>query len=135
MQEVPAPIIVAIDIIPPKPPRQLKRPNYTHDAMIDLILQDPTVSVRELAEIFAYSPGWISTILASDSFVCRLDARRSKLIDPIIARSIAERMRSVAIRSMDIIEERLAAEPSAALALSALELATTGLGVVSSAQR
>ena len=54
----------------------------------------------------------------------------TKELDPIIARSLNERLRSVAIRSMDVIEEKLAAEPSAAYAMQALELATVGLGVV-----
>lgn len=114
---------------------EIKKVNYTHDAMIDLIMQDPTVNSRELAECFGYSPAWVSRILASDSFQARLAQRKSALIDPIIARSLNERMRTVAIRSMDVIEEKLAAEPSAAYAMDALELATTGLGVVSANMR
>jgi DeoR/GlpR family transcriptional regulator of sugar metabolism len=111
----------------------LKSVSYNHDAMIDLIIQDPTVTTNELAEIFGYSPGWVSRVLAADSFQARLAQRKSALIDPIIARSLNERMRSVAIRSMDIIEEKLATEPSAQYAMDALELATMGLGVVSAA--
>jgi hypothetical protein len=113
----------------------LKKISYTHDAMIDLIMQDPTVTSRELAEVFGYSQAWVARILVSDSFQARLAQRKSALVDPIIARSLNERLRGVAMRSMDIIEEKLATEPSAAYAMDALELATSGLGVVSAAQR
>jgi hypothetical protein len=109
--------------------------SYTHDAMIDLIMQDPTVTTAELAQVFGYSPAWVSRILASDSFQSRLAQRKSALIDPIVARSLNDRLRAVAVRSMDVIEERLAAEPSAQYAIDALELATKGLGVIGAASR
>ena len=113
----------------------LKRMAYHHDAMVDLILQDPTVTSRELGEVFGLTPAWVSRVLASDSFQARLAQRKGALLDPIIARSLNDRLRTVAIRSMDIIEEKLAAEPSASYAMDALELATMGLGVVSHASR
>ena len=115
--------------------QDLKKVGYSHDAMIDMILQDPTVSSSELAALFGYTAAWVSRILGSDSFQSRLAQRKGALIDPIIARSLNDRLRAVAMRSMDVIEEKLAAEPSAAYAMEALELATQGLGVVSNAQR
>jgi hypothetical protein len=114
---------------------EIKNVSYTHDAMIDLIMQDPTVTTSELAQVFGYSPAWVSRILASDSFQSRLAQRKSALIDPIVARSLNDRLRAVAVRSMDVIEERLAAEPSAQYAIDALELATKGLGVIGAANR
>lgn len=116
-------------------PAGIVKVSYSHEAMIDLILQDPMVSSAELAEVFGYSQAWVSRITASDSFQSRLAQRKSALLDPIIARSLNERMRAVAMRSMEVIEAKLVAEPSAAYALSALELATSGLGVVSGAMR
>ena len=113
---------------------ELKKVGYTHDAMIDLIMQDPTVTSRELAALFNYSPAWVARVLSSDSFQSRLAQRKSALMDPIIARSLNDRLRAVAIRSMDVIEERLAAEPSAQYAMDALELATQGLGVIGAAR-
>lgn len=109
---------------------ELKKVGYTHEAMIDLILQDPTVTSSELGELLGYSSAWVARILASDSFQARLAQRRSALIDPIISRSINERLRSVAHRSMDVIEAKLEAEPSADYAMSALEFATNGLQAI-----
>lgn len=107
-----------------------RKVNYTHDAMIDLILQEPTVRSAELAEVFGYSTAWVSRILASDSFQARLAQRKSALVDPIIARSLNERLRSVAIRSIEIIDTKLQSEEaSASYALDALGIAAQGLNM------
>lgn len=98
--------------------------NYTHDAMIDLILQEPTVTAEELAQVFGYSAGWVSRILASDSFSARLAQRRHELIDPLIAQSVNERVAGITIRSLDIINNTLEKEQGAAYALDALTIAS-----------
>lgn len=106
---------------------KLVKVTYTHDAMIDLIIQEPTVSVKELAELFNYSSAWVSRILASDSFQARLAARKSDLIDPLIAQSLNERMRGVTIQSLEIIKGKLETEESASYALEALGIAAPAL--------
>jgi hypothetical protein len=106
---------------------ELVKVSYTHDAMIDLIIQEPTVRVNELAELFNYSPAWVSRILASDSFQARLAQRKSDLIDPLVAQSLNERMRGVAIHAVTIIGEKLEAEESASYAIDALGIAATAL--------
>lgn len=109
----------------------LKKLTYTHEAMIDLILQDPTVKTAELAEVFGLTPGWVARVVASDSFQSRLAQRKAGLIDPIIARSLNERIRSVAIRSMDIIEDKLDKEASAEYAMNALQFSAQSLQLLS----
>jgi len=102
--------------------RGIKKISYTHEAMIDLILAEPTVSATELAEIFDYSPGWISRVIASDAFQARMAERKAQLTDPMIAASIDERLRGVAVHSISMIQDKLAAngEESAQFALDAL---------------
>lgn len=107
---------------------QLVKVTYTHEAMIDLILQDPTVQPKELAELFNYTSAWISRILASDSFQARLAERKGQLIDPIIAQSLNERMKGVAIQSLEIISDKLEVEQSASYAIDALGIAASALG-------
>ena len=106
---------------------KLVKVTYTHDAMIDLIIQEPTVSIKELAELFDYSPAWVSRILSSDSFQARLAQRKSDLIDPLIAQSLNERMKGVAIQSLEIIKGKLETEESASYALEALGIAAPAL--------
>lgn len=110
------------------PLKQLGKIGYTHEAMVDLIIAEPTVSNVELAEIFGYSAGWVCRILASDSFQARLAERKGQLIDPIVAATLDERLRGVAIHSMTLIQEKLTAEESASYAIDALGLATTAMG-------
>ena len=100
--------------------KQLK---YTHMAMIDLILQDPTVTTAELAEVFGYSTGWVTRVIASDSFQAMLASRRDQLVDPMIAQSLNERLGAIAMQSLEVVQQKLAAEESAAYAMQALGLA------------
>jgi len=103
------------------------RLKYTHEAMIDLILEEPGVRPQELAKLFNYSAGWINRVLASDSFQARLAERKAKLVDPHIAHTLNERMRGVAVQAISIISEKLDSEQNASYALEALGLATVGM--------
>lgn len=108
-----------------RPPLRL---TYTHEAMIDLILQEPSVTTRELAEVFSKSQSWIARVVIADSFKARMAERKAHLVDPHISRSVNERLQSVAIQSLEIISEKLdKADVTAAFALESLGLATGGL--------
>ena len=109
----------------------LKKLTYTHEAMVDLILQEPTVSYKELAEIFGFSEGWIARVVSSDAFAARLAERKAALIDPIIAKSLNERLRGVTVKAIDLIAEKLSSEEAgAAYALDALGIATSAMNKV-----
>lgn len=108
-------------------PASAVRLTYTHEAMIDLILSEPTVKPAELAVLFGYSEGWISRILSSDSFQSRIAERKAALIDPSITRALSERFRAVAMQSTQVLQERMDAEEGAALALDALAVATSAM--------
>ena len=103
---------------------------YTHEAMIDLILAEPSVTSKELATLFGYSAAWVSRILASDSFQARLAARKAALIDPSITRRLDERFRAIAVQSTEVLQQRLDAEESASLAMDALAVATSAMRAV-----
>lgn len=106
--------------------RELTKLTYTHDAMVDLIIQEPTVKHEELAEIFGYSSGWIGRVVNSDAFQARLAERKAQLVDPHLSRALNSRLKTVAIQSLGIISEKLNAEDSAAFALEALGVAVKG---------
>lgn len=106
----------------------VERLKYSHDAMADLITAEPTVTNRELAEIFGYSEGWVAQVVRSDTFQARLAERRTRLVDPIIKRSVEDRLRHVTAKALDVLEDRLSKDDvSAATALEALGIATTAL--------
>ena len=107
--------------------KQVAKLTYTHEAMVDLILQEPTVTPEELGELFGFSTNWVRSILKSDSFQVRLEDRRAALVDPTLQKVLNNRLREVAIKSVDILNQRLTANQSAELALEALGIASNAL--------
>lgn len=109
---------------------KLAKLRYTHEAMIDLIIQNPAISQNQIAAAFGFTPGWISNILASDAFQAQMASRREEIIDPAIKATIEERFKSLVIQSLNILNERLA-EPgvSANVAIKAAELGARALGI------
>lgn len=109
---------------------KLQKVRYTHDAMVDLIIQSPWVSQNELAAHFGYTPSWISNVLASDAFQERLAARREEIIDPALKATLEERFRAITIQSLTRLQEELAkpvVKPE--VLLKAAELGAKSLGM------
>lgn len=114
----------------PKP--AVQKVSYTHDAMIDMIVANPGISQRELAEKFGYTAPWVCQVIASDSFQARMAARKEELVDPVIRATLEEKMKALVARSIDILMEKLD-KPSHTIqdgvVLKALELGAKGLGM------
>lgn len=104
--------------------------SYTHDAMIDYIIANPSVSGEQLAEKFGYGKAWISTIVNSDAFQSRLASRKSELVDPIITQSIENQLRGVLSESISVVSKKLS-KPSLVKmedAIKAVEVCSKALG-------
>jgi hypothetical protein len=114
---------------------QIQKVRYSHDAMIDLIIENPWVHQNELAAHFGYSPAWISTVMATDMFKARLAQRRDEVIDPALKASLEERFRAVVTKSLQVLQEKLEAPvvPDN-LVLRAVELGAKALGLGGNAQ-
>ncbi len=85
----------------------IRKVRYSHDAMIDLIVAEPSIKQNDLAAIFDRSPAWISQIINSDAFQARLEERRTELVDPVLQASIKERLNAVASVSLEKILDKL----------------------------
>lgn len=101
--------------------------NYSHDAMIDILIAEPAINQGELARRFGYTEGWVSQIIASDAFQARLAGRKEKLVDPLILRSIENRMDGLIGQSMDVIQRKLDTG-DVAVALKTFEVASKARG-------
>lgn len=109
-----------------------KRISYTHDAMIDILIREPFISQNELAEVFGYSPAWISIVLNSDMFQARLAARKEEVVNPVLRASLEERLRGIVVRSMEVLQDKLSKDAGQVpdnLALRALELGAKAMGL------
>lgn len=100
----------------------LKKVRYTHDAMIDQIIANPGVSEIELGELFGYSKVWVSRLMCSDAFQARLALRKEEIVDPKLTASVEERLRGAAMKSLEIIQQNLEANPNFGNAMKVAEL-------------
>jgi len=81
--------------------------NYSHTAMIDLIIQHPGISQNEIARFFGYTAAWISTIMGTDAFQTALAARREQIVDPTLRATLEEQARGLWLRSMEVLREKM----------------------------
>ncbi len=107
---------------------RLLRVHYTHEAMIDAIIAEPTIKQNELAKMFDRSVPWISRIIGSDAFQAALAKRREDLTDPFLVATIEERVRGLAFQSLDIIAEKLESSKNIDVAMKALDVSVKVLG-------
>lgn len=108
----------------------VKKLNYSHDAMVDLIIARPGISQGQLAATFGYTQAWVSNVMASDAFRSRLAARREELVDPALLASVEERFEGLVLQSLDRLQEELAKPACPAnVILKAVELGARGVGV------
>lgn len=106
----------------------IARVKYSHDAMIDLILQNPGVHQNKLAEHFGYSAAWVSRVVNSSAFQARLAERKTEVVDPTIIMNLEEKFEILAHQSLDILTEKLATVKNPDLAMKALDLSAKALG-------
>lgn len=113
----------------------LKKLRYSHDAMIDALIENPTLKQYELADMFGVTKEWISMLCCSDAFQARLAARKADVIDPIVAASFKQRMEVLARKSVEVLMDKLDDNKcSPNVALGALSIAAKGFGFGGAAQ-
>ncbi len=118
------------------PGQAIKHLRYTHDAVIDAIIENPSISQNNLAAIFGYTPGWISQVMSSDAFKNKLELRKEELVDPQIRLSLQERFNALVGRSLDVLQEKLMMpNPDPELALRAAALGAKALGLGAAQQQ
>ena len=107
----------------------IQKVSYTHDAMIDQIIQNPWTSQGTLAAHFGYTPGWVSQVIASGSFQERMAERKNEIIDPAIKATIEERFKALIIQSINVLRTKLEASAvDGNLAVKVMEGAARALG-------
>jgi hypothetical protein len=108
--------------------QRLQRTHYSHEAMIDVLIAEPTITQGELAIKFNRTQGWISRIIGSDSFQGALAKRREEITDPFLVATIEERMKCLATQSLDVLARKLDLADNADIALKTLDITTKALG-------
>jgi len=106
----------------------LQKIRFTHDAVIDEIIVNPSIAQGELAARFGYSQTWMSIIINSDAFKERLEARKAELVDPKIKASVEERLEAISLRSLEKIMDRLDRPGDGIKTLELVAIAKLGVG-------
>lgn len=113
-------------------PQTLGRVRYSHEAMAEMLIADPTISQNQIAAYFGRTPTWISIVINSDAFQSYYAARKAELVDPELVATIRERFQALTVRSLQVLQEKLqrpADQIPDNLVLKAVELGAKGLGV------
>lgn len=107
----------------------IQKVSYTHDAMIDLIISDPWITQRRIADHFGYTEGWVCQVFAADAFQSRLAERKNELVDPAIKATVEERFKGLLLHSLEVLRRKLE-QPTieAETALKAVDIASKALG-------
>lgn len=108
--------------------KAIARVKYSHDAMIDIVIANPSMSQNELAKHFGYTVPWVSRIFSSDAFQARLAERKADIVDPTLMSCVKDRIEGLAMQSLNILEAKLAATQNPDLALKCFELSTKAAG-------
>lgn len=102
--------------------------SYTHEAMIDLLLAQPAITQNEVATYFGFTASWVSRILSSDAFKEMYAKRKKELVDPVLAQGVETRLEALCMQSIEVLEQKLQSNPSADVALKALEVTARAKG-------
>lgn len=111
---------------------QVKRLTYSHMAMAEAIMANPSLTNAQLGAMFGRTATWVSIVKGSDAFKTFYAARYAELADPELSASIKDRFQAMTEQGLRILQEKLnkpAAEVSDNLALRAVELGAKALAV------
>ena len=106
---------------------ELQKLRYTHDAAIDMILANPSITQKELAKIFDRTPAWVGILVNSDAFKARLAERKAELVDPAIRATLEERLQGLANAALDRLLDRIDS-PAPLKPLELVAIAKLGVG-------
>ena len=77
-----------------------------HEAIMDELAVDPTISIKTLSVRFRISANWISAVVNSDMFQARLRERRGDIEGTVLV-DIKQKLESVAHLGLDALADRL----------------------------
>lgn len=106
------------------------RKDVDYAEVVQWLLAHPGATHAEIGTAYGRPAGWFSTILVTEEFQQALDPFRGAVRNPSVTASIEERMQSMLVRSLDIIQTKMSAGGGdAMLALEAAKLSTKALGM------
>ncbi len=91
-----------------------------HEVLIDALVSNPSISRTQLAAAAGYTPEYITLIMKSDAFKEAYAKVRERIVDPLLAQSVEQRMTNIASLAQDRVMDHLTNSPDPKFALAAL---------------
>lgn len=88
---------------------EVKEVRPWHESLIDMMIQHPHLTQRELAGFFGVTEGWLSTVKRSDAFQ-ELYAQRREAHFSRVSETVVDRVETMAEMTLDRINERVEQE-------------------------
>lgn len=111
--DTPTQIAAPIGLARVKPEGGLSLPvdclRYSPERMVDIIINNPDYTPKQLGQVFGRTAGWVAQVLASQNFQSALDPHRHEVLNPEYAMTLEERFRGLTIRSITVLQEKLEA--------------------------
>lgn len=107
--------------------KQVLALSHTHEAVMNFMLLNPSLALREVADHFGYTQAWLSTLIHSDLFQAQLEGRKEG-IRVRVADSIPQKMRLAADLGMEKLVAKLEQTEDAEFILDATDKLLHRLG-------
>jgi hypothetical protein len=95
---------------------------FEHEAMVDQIVQNPSITPHEMAVMFKTTPEKVRIVWRKPMFRKRVSERRNSLIDPSLSERLNDQVRNMTIKALKAINKRMDEDPSAEFAIEALTM-------------
>ena len=112
----------------------IKKVGYTHEAMINWMIENPDKFQKSAALYFGVTEGWLSKVVNSDAFRMQL-SKRQEAVFTVIAAGIPEKLREATGVSLDRLTEKLRATGDGTFILDAADTLLKASGFAPTSQR
>lgn len=107
--------------------KQVAALSHTHEAVMNFMLLNPSLALREVADHFGYTQAWLSTLIHSDLFQAQFESRKEG-IRVRVADNIPQKMRLAADLGMEKLVAKLEQTEDAEFILDATDKLLHRLG-------
>ncbi len=107
---------------------QVAKVSIKHDAILDVLVANPTLRRSEVAAMFGVTVPWLSTIIHSDVFQEKLRERQDLVFDIAVVRPIQEKLMGAANIAVERLMENLQYESDTKTLNTVLDTTLKNLG-------
>ena len=113
---------------------QIQNISYTHDQIMNWLMQNPEKSLRECADYFGYTQGWLSQVIHSDIFQQQFKVRQGEVFSRVAA-DIPVKLKALADVAIEKVGSALERSEDGEFALDVFDKTMHRLGYAPNSSR